>query len=205
MGCSYLDSRVSKASLAEALLGLVTSPDRAEAIAGDLVEQMGRGRVDRCRFVLHLSGVAFALLLAGIGAARVRTVWLFASGLVLWFLLYGLIRATGALLGVHPFDSAGLDCLARPLSASLYLAAALLVSNFLTGVALGSRAPAGGLNGSVPLAAFWSLFTLAAPAAAAVTASATWHCTLYYLLGLPLLYVAPLLYGAAVARRRAPA
>lgn len=195
-----MDSRLSKACFAEALLALVTNRERAEAIAGDLVEETGAGQ--RWRFGFHLLSISCSLLVAGIGMARWRSLWLFAAGFALWFFVYVTIRAGGALAGVHPLDDRGIDCLATPLGANIYLAAALLASNFVTGAVLGARTPAGALNAGVPLAAFWALCAVAAPVAAWLTASATWHCTLFYLLGLPLLYVAPLLCGAAWSRHR---
>lgn len=190
-----------KGLIAENILSLTTPRERAVSIAGDLVEESaGRGLAWFCT---TLAGVAMALFFAAFGAARKQTVWLLARGLVVWSLVYAGVRIAGALAGIQPLvtDDGSFESLAPALQ--LYLAATLMLSSVLTGILLGGAATANGLNAVMPLAVFWALAAILAPLMDLVAGTATWYCTVLYLLGLPLCYLMPLLAGGALAGRRA--
>jgi hypothetical protein len=190
----------SRVSFAEGLLSLVTSKDRAASIAGDLAEEAG----SRCGvwFWVDLLSVALALFSQAFRLAPWRSSWLIVSGLILWFVLYTLLRALGALLGLHALDTSCEDCGTLSVSAYVYFAVTLVVSNFLAGLVMGWRSRVGRPNACTPLAVFWVVSAIVAAVVDAMLVSGTGYCSIVYLIGLPLLYVAPLLYGGAIAGRR---
>ncbi len=189
-----------RAAVAEEVLALLTSRERAGAVAGDLAEEAGRrGRI---WFGCALLGVALALFASAFGASRARVLWLFVSGFVAWFAIYAAVRTAGAALGVQPLTPAVTDPFAAAWPVQLYLAATLALSGVLAGAALGARAPHGGLNACAPLAMFWVCAALVLPVLDLVAGTATWYCTLLYVLGLPLMYVLPLVGGGALGARR---
>lgn len=191
-------SRVS-AALAEELLALVTTRERAASVAGDLAEESGRR--GPFWFGVALARVAAALFSSAFAACRVRLLWLLASGFVCWFAVYAAVRSAGAVAGFQPIVLPLTDCVERPWPVQVYLGAALVLSGLLAGAALGTRAPAQGVNGATPLAAGWACLAVVAPLAELAAGTATWHCTLLYLLGLPFLYMLPLLAGGALGAR----
>jgi hypothetical protein len=186
--------------LAEALLSLVTSEERAETIAGDLAEEAERaGRLWYWRSVL---GVSAAMFFKTFGGARLRTLGFLAGGFLLWCALYAAIRVIGALLGIEPLIATVSAGGGFAWSTALYLCAALILASFGAGLALGSRAVADGLNATAPLAMFWSAAAVVLPVLDAVAGTASWYCTLLYVVGMPVLYALPLLAGGAFARQR---
>lgn len=188
-----------EAALAEALLSLFTARERAAAVAGDLVEEAPRrGRVWFC---VSLLGVALALFASAFGARRGRVLWLFASGFVLWLGAYTAVRAAGAAAGLQPLVLPAGAVAEMPWSLQAYLALSLVLSGLAAGAVLGRRARVHGVNGAAPLAAFWASAALIAPLVDLAVGTATWHCTLLYVLGLPLFYVLPLLAGGALGAR----
>jgi hypothetical protein len=193
-----------KALLTEEFLCLITSRERAESIAGDLVEEAGtRGIV---WLGAALASVAFALFFSAFGAARSRTLWLFGRGLLVWGLLYVVVRFVGAMIGIQPLLMPSTDYAALSPGVQVYLASTLILAAFLTGLVLGGRRTSNGLNAATPLAMFWALSVVVAPLMDLAAGTATWYCTFLYLLGLPLCYLFPLLAGGALAgRRSAPA
>jgi hypothetical protein len=189
--------------LAEALLSLVTDRERASCIAGDLAESDG-GHASG-PFWAELVSICVALLWLGLRSSARRSAWLVASGFVLWFSIYASIRVLGAAAGVHGIDAPWLDCRTLPPTSLAYLAITLCLSNLITGAIMGRRARAGGLNACAPLAVLWLGIAAASPVWMVLFARPTWYCAAVYLLGLPLLYALPLLYGASLARPRSAA
>lgn len=190
-----------KAFIAEELLSLTTTRERASSIAGDLVEE--RGSRGAGWFCCALASVALALFFAAFGTARAHSLWLLARGLVVWCLIYAAVRLAGALAGIQPLmtGTGSFESLAP--TVQLYLAATLMLSGVLTGMLLGGSSTGNGMNAVTPLAAFWALAAVLAPLMDLVTGTATWYCTALYLTGLPLCYLLPLLAGGAFAGRRA--
>jgi hypothetical protein len=169
---------------------------------GDLAEEaQHRGRL---WFWRSLLGVAVAMFFNAFGCARARTLGSFAAGFVLWCAVYAGIRVLGALFGLQPLAPAGLADGAA-WSSEVFLAAALIVSSFCTGLLLGLRTAASGLNACTPLAMFWAAAAVILPVADCLGGTASWRCTALSLLGLPLLYMLPLLAGGACSRRRSVA
>ncbi len=188
------------AVLAEELLALVTSRERAGAIAGDLTEEAAcRGY---CWFCRALAGCAAALFAHAFGAGRVRVLLVLCCGFAAWLIAYVGVRVAGAALGLQPLVLPVAPALERPWPVLVYLGATLVLSGVVAGVVLGSRRPAHGLNPCAPLAMFWGLAAVAAPVLDLVAGTWTWHCTLLYVVGLPLLYMLPLMVGGALGARR---
>jgi hypothetical protein len=198
MGWSSLSTDAHRASVAEAVLLLVTTPERAAAIVGDLVE--GEDVRAGWRFWADLSSVALAFFFRGFSAAPLRSLWFLAVGFVLWFVIYLLLRIAGAAAGLQPLDIGLLDCGRLSGLAFVYLAVTLALSNFLAGAALSFASRAEGLNGCTPLAMFWAVSALVLPILDWASASGSSDCTVLYLTALPFLYVAPLLFGGALMR-----
>lgn len=188
-----------KVLFAEELLALVTDRNRAETIAGDLVEEAGRR--GPLWFAGALGGVALALFFAAFGAARARMLGLLAAGLAVSALLYVAVRVSGVLLGLQPPAVHGVALIEASPAALLYLAASLAAANFLTGLVLGRARARSGPSAVMPLALFWAAVGLVALCADLVAGQPTWYCTLVYLGGIPSFYIAPLLAGAALAAR----
>lgn len=192
-------------ALAEALLALLTTRERAAAVAGDLAEE-ARGRGSGW-FMLAVPGVALALFAAAFGAERRRMLGLLVAGLAGWAGVYLAVRATGAAAGLQPMVLPLADGMERPWAVQVYLSVALVLAGLIAGAALGTRPAAHGVNAVTPLAAWWVVVALVAPLADLLAGRATWDCVLLYLVGVPLLYVLPLLTGGALgaraARRRA--
>lgn len=84
----------------------------------------------------------------------------------------------------------------------LYLAATLALSSLLTGLALGRRTAANGVNAAAPLAMFWAASAVVLPLWDYLAGVGSWYCTFVYMLGLPTLYLMPLIGGGAFAARR---
>lgn len=188
--------------LAEELLSLVTGPERAQSIAGDLAEEARReGALWYWRSVLAVSA---AMFFQRFGRARWRTLGFLAGGLLLWLVLYASIRIAGALLGIEPLVATVSAGGGFAWSTQLYLAAALILASFGAGLALGPFAVADGINAAAPLAMFFAVAAVVFPVLDGVAGTATWYCTALYLAGVPLLYVLPLLAGGALVRHRAP-
>lgn len=192
-----------EAVLAEELLALVTARARAHAVAGDLVEEAARrGRLWFCAALL---GTVLALFVTACGARRGRMLRLFASAFVCWFAIYAGLRAAGAAAGLQPILLPITDAGSRPWPLTVYLAVTLVAAGLLAGAALGARAPAHGVNRAAPLVMFWGFAALVLPLLDLFAGTATWYCTLLYLLGFPLLYALPLAAGGALGARAARA
>lgn len=187
-------------SLAEELLSLLTSEERAESIVGDLEEEARRH--GRAWFWISLGGVAAALFFKAFGCARASTLGLLAAGLVLWFTVYAALRLAGALLGLQPLVADFSASNALPWGTALYLALALILASFCAGLLLGRRTAGSGINSAAPLAMFWSATALVLPVWDCLAGTASAYCALLYLVGLPAFYALPLLAGGACARRR---
>jgi len=187
----------------EALLSLTSPPDRAESMAGDLLEEArSRGGF---WLAAALAGVVLAMFFQAFGAARVRTLRLLALGLVVWFAVYVAARVGGALIGVEPLLIDARDIGALPLGTLLYLGGLLMLANVVTGFVLGCRGAVNGMSPVMPLAVFWAATALVGFCSDVASGTPTWYCTLIYLGGLPLLYIAPLLLGGILASHAAPA
>jgi hypothetical protein len=172
--------------------------EAAAAIVGDITESHGP-RIGR--FWLDIGSSAFALLVHSISRGPWTAVTLGFLGLALWFSIYCVVRVALAAAGLIPIDISIAECAVVSLSGFVLLAAALVSSNLLAGVAIGYRARVDGMNRCVPLALFWALAMIALPLADWLRVSVTWSCMLIYLLGLPLFYILPLLYGGALGGR----
>lgn len=190
-----------KALLAQELLSLTTDRERAGSIAGDLTEEAAyRGSL---WFWSMLGGVTFALFYRAFGLARIRTFWLLCRGLTVWAALYIAIRLIGAVAGIEPLSIPQAEFVDLPMTTQAYLAATLMLSSLLAGLALGSVTRANQISGAAPLAMFWAVSIIVAPGVEWLAGTGTWYCTLLYVVGLPLCYLAPLLLGGALAGRRA--
>ncbi|HEX7080353.1 MAG TPA: hypothetical protein VF329_05015 [Gammaproteobacteria bacterium] len=190
-----------RAFIAEEILALSTPPERAATIAGDLVEE-ARAR-GLAWFCAALAGVSLAMFARGFGLARGLTLRLLAVGLAGWFAVYVLVRVAGAALGLEPLLIPIDDPAALPPATLAYLGGTLMLSSFVTGLAFGFRPARNGSSPVMPLAMFWSTTAVVAPLADAWAGTATWFCTMIYLLGVPACYVLPLLAGGVAARRGA--
>jgi hypothetical protein len=186
-------------AFAEALLRLLTSRSEARSIAGDLAEHARvRGR---SAFWRDLTGIAGALLAAGLCAAPLRSLCRLLAGLALWLGFYVGLRTAAAYGGLLPLDARLVDGGPGSMPMLLCAGAALALSNLLAGACLGLDARRAGVHACVPLATFWVVTALALIATDAWHATTTWYCTLVYVLGIPLLYVAPLIGGGLVTSR----
>jgi hypothetical protein len=186
-----------KALIAQRLLSLTSRCDRAETMAGDLAEEArARGSL---WFAAALTGVCLAMFFQAFGAARARTLRVLGLGLVVWLAAYAAARGAGALLGLHPLVIDGRSVAELPTATVLYLGATLVLANFLTGLVLGRRASLNGMSPVMPLAVFWASTAVVAFCSDVAAGTPTWYCTLVYLGGLPVLYIAPLLSGALLA------
>lgn len=192
-----------KALIAQGILSLTSPPDRAETMAGDLVEE-ARARGSSW-FAGALFGVSVAMFFHAFGAARVRTLTRLGLGLAVWFAVYVAARVGGALLGLQPLVVDARSVAELPLVTLLYLGAVLVFSNFVTGLVLGRGAAVGGMNPVMPLAAFWASTAVIGLCADVSSGAPTWYCTLLYIGGMPTFYIAPLLLGGMVAARTTPA
>ncbi|HEX6995712.1 MAG TPA: hypothetical protein VF339_16390 [Gammaproteobacteria bacterium] len=191
-----------KALIAQGILSLSSPPDRAETMAGDLVEEA------RTRGGLWLAGalvgVSAAMFFHAFGAARARTLARLGLGLAVWFAVYVATRVVGALLGLQPLVIDARSVAELPLGTLLYLGGLLMLSNFVTGLVLGRGSAVGGMNPVMPLAMFWASTAVIALCADVSSGTSTWFCTLLYVGGLPTLYIAPLLLGGMLAARTTP-
>ena len=188
---------ISKPILAEELLSLVMSEERAESIAGDLAEEGRReGALWYWRSVL---GVSAAMFFKSFGAARLRTLGCLAGGLFVWCFFYAAIRIAGALLGIEPLIATVASDGGFAWTTALYLGASLVISSFGAGLALGARSSADGVNAAAPLAMFFGVAAVTMPVLDVLAGTSTWYCTALYLCGMPFLYVLPLLAGGALA------
>jgi len=187
-----------KALIAHGVLALTSPPDRAETMAGDLAEEAeARGRV---WFAAALAGVSFAMFFQAFGSARGRALKLLGLGLVVWFGCYVAARAAGALLGLQPFVIDTRNVADLSFGTLLYLGVLLMIASFATGLVLGRREAVRGMSPVMPLAVFWATTAVAGLCADLAAGTPTWQCTLLYVCGLPLLYIAPLLAGGMLAR-----
>jgi hypothetical protein len=188
-----------KALFAEEFLALTSPRDRAATMAGDLTEEAGKhGTV---WFVGALAGVSLATFFAAFGVARSRVLRQLLVGLLVWAAAYLAARAGGALLGVQPMAIDARSVAEVPIGTFAYLGGTLALANLATGLVLGRRGLVHGLNPAMPLAVFWLTAAAVAFCADLAAGVPTWYCTAVYLVGAPLLYVAPLLAGAALAAR----
>jgi hypothetical protein len=189
-----------RAALAESLLGLLTHAAHAATIVGDLIESHGRART---RFWLDVGSIGLALFTSAVRHAPLRTLWLAVVGLIAWGSIYVSTRAVAAGLGVLAVRSLS-ECCTAPVSSLLWLAAALIISNWGAGFWLGFRIRAAGFNPCMPLAAVWLALTVAVPFFPPLRLpdlAAAWYCLLVSLFAVPLLYLAPLLHGGALGAR----
>jgi len=124
----------------ERLFSLLTSPDRAAAMAGDLVEE--REQRGRTWFWLHVAGVAFALWRGTVREAPLRVLALVLAGLVL-FAAPGLAGA--AAVGLFP------QILGSAVS-GVVLALFWLGGAYWTGTALTAAGPRHGFSACAILA-----------------------------------------------------
>ena len=191
-----------KALIAEGLLCLTLPPDRAETIAGDLVEE-SHTRGGRW-FAGALVGVSVAMFFHAFGAARVRTLMKLVLGLVVWFTVYAATRVGGAVLGLQPLVVDVRSIPDAPFGTLVYLGGVLLLSNLVTGLVLGRGAGVGGMNPVMPLAVFWASAAVIGLCADILSGAATWYCTCLYVFGVPALYIAPLVLGGVLSARAAP-
>jgi len=191
-----------KALIAQGILSLTSPPDRAETIAGDLVEE-ARTRGGRW-FAGALAGVSVAMFFHAFGTARVRTLTWLGVGLAVWLAAYVAARVGGTLLGLQPLVIDARSIPELPFGTLLYLGGVLVLSNFVTGLVLGRGSACGGMNPVMPLAAFWASAAVIGFCADLSSGAATWYCTLIYVAGMPALYIAPLLFGGMLAARTAP-
>jgi hypothetical protein len=190
-----------KASLAEELLSLLMTEERAESIVGDLAEEARReGRV---WYWCSVAGVSSAMFFKAFGGARTRTLGFLVAGFALWLAFYTLIRVVGAVVGLAPLIAAT-GSGAQAWATYLYLAATLALSSFCAGLALGPRTVAEGVNATAPLAMFWAAAAVVLPVLDCIQGTASWNCLLVYVAGVPALYMLPLLAGGAFVRHRAP-
>lgn len=192
-----------RALIAEGVLSLTSPPDRAETMAGDLTEEARtRGAL---WFAAALTGVCLAMFFQAFGEARGRTLRILGVGLGVWFAVYVAARLAGALLGIQPLVIDARSVTELPPATLLYLGAMLALTNFVTGLVLGHRVSANRMNPVMPLAVFWASMAVVGFCTDAAAGTPTWYCTLVYLGGVPILYVAPLLLGGALAAHRAAA
>lgn len=180
------------------MLTLITTKEAAAAIVGDLAESRGRGS---CLFCLDFVSIGLGLLLHSVRRKPVRVVSLCALGFVLWSVIYCIVRVLFALAGLIPLDTSLAECAVISLWSFALFALALVSSNLLAGLAIGYRSRSGEMNRCVPLAMLWSLGMVVFPVADWLSLSVSWYCMLIYLLGLPLLYIVPLLCGGAIGGR----
>ena len=186
-----------EARYGEGLLELFTTPDRAAAIVGDLLEESrGRGPVWRA---LQLIRIAWWLLLESIRSEPVRCLGLGGVSLVVWASAYAaFFTASG--LPWYPWHRVN-----EPefwIRAVLFVTAANLATGFVVGRWIAFR----GTNGLGPLIAlllagglgYWAGYVLLHPE--------HWWLHVARLVALmltfPIFYLAPLLAGGTLAQRR---
>lgn len=187
------------ALLSEKLLFIALPFERAEPIVGDLVEEaQSRGRL---WYAFAMAGVLAATFMACAGRAPGRTAFYLLTGLACWVLIYVGLRLIAAAAGVHPLFVDVHDYANMPWATAVYLAVVTACSNFLTGLCLGRLGTH--FSPVAPLAVFWSATVIIAPFRDLALGSASWLCAAVYLAGVPLLYIAPLLVGGALAARGA--
>lgn len=189
-----------KALIAEQMLALISPPDKAETMAGDLAEEAAVN--GSAWFAASLAGLSLALFFQAFGAARVRMLRMLAAGLVLWFAAYVGARIVGAALGLQPLVIDAHDVPGMPAATLVYLGATMALANFMTGFALGLAGPRGGVSPVMPLAVFWVAAAIVKFCVDTASGVSTWYCTVVYLGGIPALYVMPLLLGGALAAQQ---
>lgn len=186
------------AAVAESILRLVAAPDDAAAIVGDIAEINSTGRAQFWCDVLSSGG---ALLIHSVRRHPLSAICLGVAGFVLWSLIYVAVRVAFAFAGLVPIDTSFANCAVLSLGSFALLAIALVSSNLLAGVAIGYRSRDGAMNRCVPLALLFGLGMIAFPLAASMRVEISWYCLGLYLVGLPLLYILPLLCGGAIGGR----
>ena len=188
-----------KAWIAQSLLELTAPPQRAETMAGDLVEEArARGAL---WFAAALGGVWLAMFFHAVGSARARMLGVLGVGLAMWLALYAAARIAAAALGVQPLVIDTHDVAALPLGTVAYLGTMLALSNFFTGVLMSrTTRPVQGMSAVMPLAMFWASAALIGFCADLAAGRSSAQCVLVYLGGVPLLYIAPLLLGGRLGR-----
>jgi len=188
---------------AQRTLGLFTTPDRAEAIVGDLLEESrtrGRGW-----FLMHAMGTALALCLRNVGAAPLRSSWVAAVALVLWLGIYAALAAgTGLFRYFDPAAPASLDASLSlaPFGFWIRILVVIIGANFLTGMLITRWASTNALTGSAPLVVLWLACWLAWPFLAKFFYVLSWYWIVGGALVFPFFYLLPLLAGSALALRR---
>ena len=173
---------------AERLLSLFTSPDRAAAIAGDLTEE--RERRGSAWFWLHTIRTTLALWRNAVRDAPLSVIMLAVSGCALFA---APAFAGAAAVNLFPL-SVGSPQTAVAL-AFFWWGGAVWV-----GATLVVIAPRRGMAASVTLAAAITLLLMAFGLTAASRELLDAYLLLFYTTGL--IAMAPLLLGAALARRR---
>jgi pimeloyl-ACP methyl ester carboxylesterase len=176
------------ASLAQALLSLFTTRDRAESIAGDLIEERdGRGSA---WFWFHVVRTTFALFTSAFASAPVKTLALVALGFALFVTL-----AFAGVAAVSLFPLLIGSAISWALLSFFFWSAALW-----TGVSLVSLAPKHGMTACLALAiAGEALLLSAALFFSWSRAPNAWSL----LVSMSALFAAaPLLAGGAIVRRR---
>ena len=142
-------------AIAEGLLSLVTTPDRAASIVGDLVEESRSHGVGWCS--LQVLGTALALCSSSVRADPWRWLRLAVIGLVVWFGAQAvMVVVTG--LPWYPWQLAF-----RAPGFWVRVVSVACGANLLTGMILGRWASNERLNGVVPLVAFWLVVSFTSP------------------------------------------
>ena len=175
------------ASRAEALLSLFTTRDRAESIAGDLIEE--RDVRGSAWFWVHVFRTTFALFTSALASAPVSALALGALGFVLFVTL---AFAGVAAVFLFPFLGSGVSWVLLSL---FWWSAA-----FWTGVSLASVAPKHGMTACLTLAVGGEALLVASRLFFAWTYGPDVWSLLVYMSAL--FVVVPLLAGGAIVRRR---
>jgi len=176
------------------LLCLVTTPDRAEAILGDLTEvARSRGKV---WFWTQWSHAFAAHAFKTVRSAPLEFVFLAIGGLS----LYTFLGLTTLWLGVMSHPRATFTT--SPSLFLLRLVFAAFVANLLTGLFLGRFASTRAMNGITPLLTVWIAYYLLWPLIGLFALSLPWSLVGAGILVVPFISILPLLVGGVTARRQ---
>jgi hypothetical protein len=189
--------------LVQRILCLFTAADRAESIVGDLLEE-SRAHASGW-FSLQSVGTAFALCFRSVRAAPGRALWVAASALALFVVIYAALAAvTGLFRYFDPSAPESLDASLSLAPFGFWIRVLIVVvgANFLTGLLITRFASTRTLTGSTPLVVFWLVCWLAWPLLAEFLYGLSWYWIIGGALVFPFFYLLPLLAGSALALRR---